>query len=232
MRLLTHVLLLPFENHTNQRHTATLMCVTPRPVQFNYVLIEAKTPNKFKYKWTFCGGNYMELHTREDHVIAPQPMGSAKQALPGHQKAQWSSNTCDDDLGDIQNGAEWRSFTMASFILGACCKNTHIQLRTQQACRCRREPTVGQKCGPQTCRAYNVRARAACATSFKTLCCGAAPAFLTQTTAEAAWIKSSTRQFMNRQQIRLHIHVSLKNCINKNCGKIKPCVGAVEFQFH
>ena len=41
-----------------------------------------------------------------DHVRALQPTGSAKLAPPGHQEAQWSHYTCDDDLGDIQNGAE------------------------------------------------------------------------------------------------------------------------------
>lgn len=44
---------------------------------------------------------------------------------PGSPVVQWSSDTCDDDLGNIQNGAEWCCFTVASFILGACCENTY-----------------------------------------------------------------------------------------------------------
>lgn len=60
----------------------------------------------------------------------PEHGNSVKQALPGHQEAQRSSDTCDDDLGDIQNGAEWCRFTVASFVLGGCCKNTYTHTHT------------------------------------------------------------------------------------------------------
>lgn len=45
--------------------------------------------------------------TQEEATVRTwKPMDPVKQALPGHQEAQRSSDTCDDDLGDIQNGAE------------------------------------------------------------------------------------------------------------------------------
>lgn len=60
---------------------------------------------------------------------------------PAHHHSHGVTDTCDDDLGDIQNGAERCCFTVASFILLVCCKYTHTQPQTQ-ACRCRLWPTV------------------------------------------------------------------------------------------
>lgn len=41
------------------------------------------------------------------------------------------TGTCHDDLGNIQNGAKGCGFTVASFIRGACCKNTYTCTYTQ-----------------------------------------------------------------------------------------------------
>ncbi len=158
----------------------------------------------------------MEWHTGEGHVRAQQHMGSAKPAPPSHQEAQWSSDTCDDDLGDIQNGAERCRFTVASFILGVCCENTHIhthiQLRTQRTCRLRQTggSQLDWKCEPHTCRAYSVRARAACTPSIpdtvEWYCvdCQQPLHYFSQHRQQqafspnAVWTKSSTRQSKDR----------------------------------
>lgn len=65
-------------------------------------------------------------HTRDDLIRAQQPRDSAKQAPPGLRGSPVvPADTCDDDLGDIQNGAKGRRFTVASFILSGCCENTY-----------------------------------------------------------------------------------------------------------
>lgn len=79
------------------------MCVTPRPVQ-SYRCILYR--DKFHLNEHFVVGIIWSDTQEEAHVRARKPTDSVKQAQPGHQEAQWSSDTCDDDLGDIQNGAE------------------------------------------------------------------------------------------------------------------------------
>ena len=113
----------------------------------------------------------MEWHTGELHVRAQQPKPAKQSQLhPVTMETRGSSDTCDDDLGDIQNGAVWCRFTMASFKLRTCCgKHTYTHTAantTSMRTDTDSGPQLDRTCGPLSCRAYIVRARAACSPSL------------------------------------------------------------------
>lgn len=84
----------------------------------------------------FCADMRHMRHTWDDLISAQQPatqslsQACCSQPVWGAPLVPPAAGTCDDDLGDVQNGAKGRRFTVASFILRGCCKNTHIHTRT------------------------------------------------------------------------------------------------------
>lgn len=84
-----------------------------------------------------CSDMRRMRHTRDDLVSAQQPgtqslsQARCSQPVRGARLVPPAAGTCDDDLGDVQNGAKGRRFTVASFILRGCCKNTHIHAGTR-----------------------------------------------------------------------------------------------------
>lgn len=88
------------------------------PERAHVVLLQTTTEKK-----CVCGGS--PWNNMDERSIWAQ-----LHKAPAHHYSHGFTDTCDDDLGDIQNGAEWRCFTVASFILRLCCKYTHTATNT------------------------------------------------------------------------------------------------------
>lgn len=107
---------------STKRRKASQMCVASNTPEFYLLCREfPRLLARYDEGW----------HTRDDLIRAQQPRDSAKQAPPGLRGSPVvPADTCDDDLGDIQNGAKGRRFTVASFILSRCCENTYTHTHT------------------------------------------------------------------------------------------------------
>lgn len=84
------------------------MCVAPGRAQSRLFRRDCpETRHEFNVEENFWGAGIIWSDTQERAMSrAQKPSHSRKQAPPGLREAQRSTDTCDDDLGDIQNGAE------------------------------------------------------------------------------------------------------------------------------
>lgn len=76
--------------------------------------------------------SYGVTHRRKARHSNPHQPRQAK-LHPVTRRPSGPRDTCDDDLGDIQNRAVRCRFTVASFILGMCCENTHTHTAANTA---------------------------------------------------------------------------------------------------